>query len=164
MKYPLQKKITVSINLEDWLWNLVDQVTDNRSRFLRELLLGEIKRELTAQKVMEDNGEVNELLGEVYVNMAEYKSKLKGSVTERLPVRRKPNIGSKTMGVHMEKWLWDVTSRITPNRSVFFKTLLLKAIKAELVRAGKADADTFITREHAESYLLLKQELKKQVS
>jgi proline iminopeptidase len=68
------------------------------------------------------------------------------------------------MGIHLEKWLCDITGKIAHNRSVLFKNLLIKTIKAELVRAGLAENDTFITEENAESYILLKRQLTTRLS
>ncbi|MFZ7947065.1 MULTISPECIES: hypothetical protein [Bacillaceae] len=167
---PSSKKITVSLHMEGWLWNVVDQVADNRSKFFRELLLDEMREELVSQKVMAENGEVTELLGEVYLSINIYKSKLKAAVAERLPVRSKirvtaqDELRSKIMGIHLEKWLCDIAGKIAHNRSVLFKNLLIKTIKAELLRAGLVEKDTFMTEENAESYILLKRQLTMHVS
>lgn len=156
--------------MEGWLWNVVDQVADNRSKFFRELLLDEMREELVSQKVMAENGEVTELLGEVYLSINIYKSKLKAAVAERLPVRSKirvtaqDELRSKIMGIHLEKWLCDIAGKIAHNRSVLFKNLLIKTIKAELLRAGLVEKDTFMTEENAESYILLKRQLTMHVS
>lgn len=164
---PSNKKISVSINLECWIWELVERIENNRSKFFRDLLLGKIKEELMNEHVMAEADSVTELLAEVYVNITQYKRNLRREFTGRKPIRRVGNkkeesnsiqpgdSRKKAISINMEQWLWDISAKMSPNRSVFFKDLLLQKIKSELLKAEIVLGNESIGKEHTEAYIHL---------
>jgi len=156
------KKKSVSLNLECWMWELVEELETNRSKFFRDLLLEKIKVELINEKLMSETDTVSELLGEVYLNIIQYKRKLMTATTDRKPIRRlgmknvSEDLRKKAISIHMENWLWDIAAKIAPNRSVFFKDLLLQKMKKDLLIAGMVKENVIIGQEHAEQIVKLK--------
>jgi predicted DNA-binding ribbon-helix-helix protein len=156
-----EKKKSVSLNLECWMWELVEGIETNRSKFFRDLLLEKIKVELINEKLMTETDTVSELLGEVYLNIVQYKRKLLTANTDRKPIRRigiknaPEDLRKKAISIHMENWLWDIAAKIAPNRSVLFKDLLLQKMKKDLLIAGIVKENVIIGQEHAEQFVNL---------
>ncbi|WP_413300130.1 hypothetical protein AA0X95_17710 [Bacillus sp. 1P10SD] len=155
------KKKSVSLNLECWMWDLVEEVESNRSKFFRDLLLEKIKLELINEKLMTETDTVSELLGEVYLNIIQYKRKLMTATTDRKPIRRlgikngSEEFSKKAISIHMENWLWDIAAKIAPNRSVLFKDLLLQKMKKDLFTAGIVNENVAVGHEHADQFVKL---------
>ncbi|MDQ1146186.1 hypothetical protein QE429_003013 [Bacillus sp. SORGH_AS 510] len=162
---PSNKKISVSLNLEGWIWELVERIESNRSKFFRNLFLEKIKAELINEHVMTDMDGVTELLGEVYLNIIQYKRQLKSVITGRKPVRRvglkkeeiknglSEDLKKKAISINMEHWIWEIAAKIAPNRSAFFKDLLLQKMKKELINANVVKENEVIGKQHAEAYI-----------
>jgi hypothetical protein len=164
------KKISVSINLEAWIWELAAQIESNRSKFFRELLVEEIKAELISQKVMTEDDTVSELLGDVFLSIKQYNQQLRTGRMQRKPIRSggtsydkvPDSMKKRAISINMENWLWELAEKAAPNRSAYFKDLFLKKVKSDLIREGLVEKDAVITKEHADMYLhkLLRQKQK----
>lgn len=146
------EKKNSGINLERWLWTYISQSNDDRSQFINNLIKEEIKETLMMEKIMSQDDQVTELYGHVYLNLLLYKRKMKQRPFERIPVKRSVKKTSEDcmkqpIGILLEKWIWDLTGRVEPNRSLFIKKLLLNRIKKELRNSPVTISEKFLEDE-----------------
>lgn len=147
----IQKKNS-SVNLERWLWNYISKWDRNRSRLINHLIKEDIKETLITQQIMSQAEKVTETLGEVYLNLTLSKRKISHNSIVRTPVRSRTVIQGEDfikqpICIQMEKWIWDLTRRIEPNRSLFIKKIILRKIKRDLQNSAVTICEEYLEDE-----------------
>lgn len=148
---PSSRKVPIGIYLEEWIWDTVDRLESNRSVFFRNLLLEKLKKDLMDADFMELR-EADEYLGHLYSAFILPKLRKKPASEGRIPLRSKGSAKRKVISLHLESWIWNLVSEIEPNRSRFFKKLVLDKIKQSLMEKDLIEADETIGRNHGKLF------------
>ncbi|MFD2444718.1 hypothetical protein ACFSO7_12155 [Bacillus sp. CGMCC 1.16607] len=148
------RKISASINLEKWMWDFVSKIEPNRTKFFRQLFLDYLTQELKKHFATDPNFQVNELYAHLY-KLTILKEKKRGLLYKKSRSKRGTNEKSEKIpiSVSLEAWIWELAAEIGPNRSHFFKLLLLKKINDGLMEAGYIKENTEINKVHGDVYI-----------
>jgi hypothetical protein len=155
------KRKSISINLENWLWEVVDTTERNRSHFFYSLFIEDMKIRFLRENLILDSHNLSEHTGELYKLLIINKKQHLDSAKRR-PIRRKlylnkadnvlPDNKKTARSISLDTWIWDLIPYIVPNRSVYFQTLLENKIKDTLLHAGCVREGTTLTKCHGNQY------------
>lgn len=156
-----ERRLSISINLENWLWEVVDTTEKNRSQFFYSLFIEDLKAKFLKEDLVLESNNISEHTSELYkILILNKKQRL--HLVKRMPIRRGlylsksdivfPDNKKTAKSISLDKWIWDLIPFIIPNRSIYFQTLLEKKIKNTLIHAGLIREGTVLTKLHGGQY------------